>query len=246
MRDRARRLLAGRGVDVACRAARPRACRRAWRCGRRRRPDCRCGRRARRRRPAWRAAAARCRATRSSGDRARVHGVRGGSAGRGQILHCTHGRRRGAIGSHGSVVAQARESRGLAGADAAARRRGLRLAGCALPGWPASRRNCSRRRCGRCWYVLAVASALLLVALGQRCAACRGCVRADGLCGLRARLGVSGWHAGRLLDDALPAAARGRRRAAHRHRRQPAAGQGASGTALSLRGRERRARTGGR
>ena len=60
-RDRARGLLRGRGRRCRGRAGRPRACLRASRCARRRRPGCRCARTARRRRPAWPAAAARCR-----------------------------------------------------------------------------------------------------------------------------------------------------------------------------------------
>jgi competence protein ComEC len=110
-------------------------------------------------------------------------------------------------GSHGSVVAQASESHEVALADAAARAgTGLRLAACALAWlagvaaqlqqatlWPMQ------------WYALVVASALLLVALGQRLRRVpwlRGALMACAACALG--LGVSGWHAGRLLDDALP------------------------------------------
>ena len=110
-------------------------------------------------------------------------------------------------GSHGSVVVQADASHEISLADAAVRDgAGLRLAACALAWlagvaaqlqqatlWPMQ------------WYAMAVASALLLIALAQRARRVpwlRGALMACAACALG--LGVSGWHAGRLLDDALP------------------------------------------
>ena len=110
-------------------------------------------------------------------------------------------------GSHGSVVVQADASHATSLADAAARDgAGLRLAACALAWlagvaaqlqqatlWPMQ------------WYALAVAVALPLATLGlqrRRLPALRGAIMACAACALG--LGVSGWHAGRLLDDALP------------------------------------------
>ena len=110
-------------------------------------------------------------------------------------------------GSHGSVVVQADASHETSLADAAARAgAGLRLAACALAWlagvaaqlqqatlWPMQ------------WYALTVASALLLVVLGQRLRRLPGLRGALLACAAGALgLGISGWHAGRLLDDALP------------------------------------------
>ena len=110
-------------------------------------------------------------------------------------------------GSHGSVGVQAVEPHAVALADAAARAAtGLRLAGCALA-WLAGVAFQLQQETlwPRHWYVLAAAAALLFAALGRRARRVpwlRGGLIACATCALG--VGISGWHAGRLLADALP------------------------------------------
>jgi competence protein ComEC len=110
-------------------------------------------------------------------------------------------------GSHGGVVAQADAPHEAALSDAASRSStGLRLAGCGLA-WLAG--VAAQLQQATLWplqaYAVAIASAMLLAALGLRARRVpwlRGALMACAAGALG--LGISGWHAGRLLADALP------------------------------------------